>query len=84
MGPSSCPETSVTTDQRRVTFQKSDDVIYTEAKDWNPRMTFVKIWKTFVHGHQVVDGLTGAGGLAAYFVKKVWKLVTYLHAYLLT
>jgi hypothetical protein len=30
-----CTETSVTTNQRRVTPQKSEDLIYTAAEAWN-------------------------------------------------
>jgi hypothetical protein len=32
-----CPETSVTTNQRCLTFQKSEDLMYTEAESW-PRL----------------------------------------------
>jgi len=35
MGPIGCPETSLTTNQRCVTFQKKDDLIYTAAEAWN-------------------------------------------------
>jgi hypothetical protein len=35
MGPTGCPETSVTTNQRRVTSHKSEDLIYTATKACN-------------------------------------------------
>jgi len=35
MGPIGCTETSVTTNLRCVTSQKSEDIIYTAAEAWN-------------------------------------------------
>jgi PHD/YefM family antitoxin component YafN of YafNO toxin-antitoxin module len=35
MGPLGCSETSVTTDLRCVTSQKSEDLIYVAAEAWN-------------------------------------------------
>jgi len=45
-GPISCPETSVNTKQRCVTFQKSETLIYTGAEAWNHAHT--NIWKEFL------------------------------------
>jgi len=46
MGPISCPETSVTTNQRCVTFQKSESLIYTGVEAWTHAHT--NIWNVFL------------------------------------
>jgi hypothetical protein len=35
IGETGCPETSVTTNQRCVTYHKDEDLIYTAAEAWN-------------------------------------------------
>jgi hypothetical protein len=35
MGPIGCPQTSVTSNLHCVTSQKSEDLVYTAAEDWN-------------------------------------------------
>ena len=60
MGPVGCPETSVTTNLRCVTSQKSEDHIYTAKEAWNHErdVTFCALFRKR-HSYRLNDFFSG-------------------------